>query len=57
VSQTSNEILRNGNVVSNEPGIYMHGFGGVRIEDTILITKSGPRRLTSYPRDMEAATF
>jgi Xaa-Pro aminopeptidase len=57
VSQTSNEILRNGNVVSNEPGIYMHGFGGVRIEDTILITKSEPRRLTSYPRDMESATF
>ncbi len=57
VSQSSNEILRNGNVVSNEPGIYIHGFGGVRIEDTILITKGEPRRLTNYPRDIEAATF
>jgi Xaa-Pro dipeptidase len=57
VSQSSNEILRNGNVVSNEPGIYIHGFGGVRIEDTVLITKGGPRRLTDYPRDMGAATF
>ena len=57
VSQSSNEILRNGNVVSNEPGIYIHGFGGVRIEDTVLITNGGPRRLTDYPRDMGAATF
>jgi Xaa-Pro dipeptidase len=57
VSQNSNEMLRNGNVVTNEPGIYIHGFGGVRIEDTILIAKGGPRRLTDYPRDIEAATF
>jgi Xaa-Pro aminopeptidase len=57
VSQSSNEILKNGNVVSDEPGIYLHGFGGVRIEDTILITKGKPRKLTDYPRDMGAVTF
>jgi Xaa-Pro aminopeptidase len=57
VSQSSNEILRNGNVVSNEPGIYIYGFGGVRIEDMVLITNGKQRRLTDYPRDMGAATF
>ena len=57
VSQNSNETLIAGNVVSNEPGIYVHGFGGVRIEDTVLITKGGSRRLTDFPRDLGAVTF
>jgi Xaa-Pro aminopeptidase len=57
VSQNSDEVLRDGNVVSNEPGIYIRGFGGVRIEDTVLITNGGPRRLTDYPRDIDVATF
>jgi Xaa-Pro dipeptidase len=57
VSQRSNEILAAGNVVSDEPGIYIHGFGGVRIEDTVLITRGGPRRITDFPRDIEKATF
>ncbi|MGD0805106.1 MAG: Xaa-Pro peptidase family protein [Candidatus Bathyarchaeia archaeon] len=57
VSQRSNETLLAGNVVSNEPGIYLHGFGGVRIEDTVFITRSGPRRLTDFPREIDKATF
>jgi Xaa-Pro aminopeptidase len=57
VSQRSNETLVAGNVVSDEPGIYIHGFGGVRIEDTVLISKGEPRRLTTYPRDIGNATF
>jgi Xaa-Pro dipeptidase len=57
VSQRSNETLMAGNVVSDEPGIYIHGFGGVRIEDTVLITRNGARRLTDFPRDFEKAIF
>jgi Xaa-Pro dipeptidase len=57
VSQRSDETLRAGNVVSDEPGIYIHGFGGVRIEDTVLITRSGAGRLTDFPRGMEKAIF
>jgi len=57
VSQRSNETLVAGNVISDEPGIYIHGFGGVRIEDTVLITRNGARRLTDFPRDVEKAIF
>ncbi len=57
VSQRSVEKLEAGNVVSDEPGIYLHGEGGVRIEDTVLITVGGPRRLTNFPRELKEAVF
>ncbi len=38
-----------GNVLSNEPGIYLPGVGGVRIEDDIVITKTGARNITPAP--------
>jgi Xaa-Pro dipeptidase len=40
------EELKAGNVITIEPGVYVPGFGGVRIEDTYLITDSGPVKLT-----------
>jgi len=57
VSSQSTESLVNGNVVSNEPGIYLHNFGGVRIEDTVLIKGDRPIRLTNYPRSIDDACF
>jgi Xaa-Pro dipeptidase len=50
VSPRSRHILREGNIVSAEPGIYIPGVGGIRIEDTCLITKNGCERLTDFDR-------
>ena len=50
VSPRSDDVLREGNIVSAEPGIYIPGVGGIRIEDTCLITKNGCERLTDFDR-------
>jgi Xaa-Pro aminopeptidase len=43
-------ILREGQVVTVEPGLYYPGLGAVRIEDMVLVTKEGCRNLTNYPK-------
>lgn len=48
---TSAAVLRVGDVVTVEPGLYRAGFGGLRIEDLILITETGHRILTHTPKD------
>ena len=48
----SNETLKINNVITIEPGIYIPNWGGVRIEDQILITKDGNEVLTSSVRDL-----
>ena len=49
--------LRAGMVVTVEPGIYLPGVGGVRIEDDILITLRGHRQLTAVPKSLEQAVL
>ena len=57
LGRTAKTRLRSGMVVTIEPGIYLPGTGGVRIEDDVLILPGGCRRLTSLPRNVEAMTL
>lgn len=45
------EQLQAGTVVAVEPGIYLEGFGGLRLEDTVLVGNQGPEVLTSLTKD------
>ena len=47
----SNEPLREGEVVTVEPGVYRVGLGGVRIEDLLLVRAAGSTTLTHTPKD------
>ena len=40
-------------VVTIEPGIYLPGIGGVRIEDDVIITKDGAESLTQFPKTLQ----
>ena len=48
----SKETLKTGEVISVEPGIYIKGWGGVRIEDMIQVTETGYKILTQYNKNL-----
>jgi Xaa-Pro aminopeptidase len=55
LSVANDSPLKAGMVVTVEPGIYLPGWGGVRIEDDVLVSRAGHRVLTDCPKELEDA--
>ncbi|HEY3844639.1 MAG TPA: Xaa-Pro peptidase family protein [Acidimicrobiales bacterium] len=55
VSQLGTAILAPGFVVTVEPGVYLPGLGGVRVEDTLVVTEGGSRPLTRFTKDIHGS--
>jgi Xaa-Pro aminopeptidase len=54
LSKRGHELMA-GDVITLEPGLYRHGFGGVRLEDLVLVTDDGCETLTEFPYDLDPA--
>lgn len=56
LSQDDQTVLEPGMVLTVEPGIYLPGWGGVRVEELVVLTEDGCRILTGAPRDLRLAS-
>lgn len=54
VRKTSEETLEAGHVVTMEPGLYIDGWGGVRIEDVAIVRDTGQENITTAPKGLES---
>ena len=54
ITRRSAEVVREGMVFTVEPGVYIPGWGGIRIEDTVLVTAGGCEVLTPAPKSLES---
>ena len=52
LARTAEGSLPEGAVVTIEPGVYRPGWGGVRIEDDVVLSADGPEILTQFPREL-----
>ena len=52
IVEANDRLLEPGMVFTVEPGIYVPGLGGVRIEDNVLVTETGCETLTTLPREL-----
>jgi Xaa-Pro aminopeptidase len=52
LSTESSDVLAAGNIVTIEPGIYLEGVGGIRIEDLAVVRDDGVELLTSFPKEL-----
>jgi Xaa-Pro aminopeptidase len=55
VRRGSEVLLEAGDAITVEPGVYLPGVGGVRIEDMVLVTEEGPVLLTESSRELMPA--
>ena len=52
LAQESRHTLAVGNVVTVEPGIYLSGLGGIRIEDLVVVQEDEPEILTTFTKNL-----
>jgi Xaa-Pro aminopeptidase len=53
IRATSRDVLEVGQVITIEPGVYLPGWGGVRVEDLVAVTPGGPAVLSRSPKELQ----